>query len=95
MQLLQQVKGMKLLPLPNQEDCCGFGGTFAVKMAEISGAMVEEKSHHILSTQADVLVGTDMGCLMNIEGYLRKQGKSIRILHLAELLYEGVNAHVS
>lgn len=92
-QLLEQVKGIDLLPLSHAEDCCGFGGTFAVKMADISGAMVEEKSTHVKETHADVLVGTDMGCLMNIGGHLKKQGHSVRIMHLAELLYEGVKKH--
>lgn len=94
-QLLEQVKGIELIPLPDQHECCGFGGTFAVKMAEISGAMVEEKGNHVLSTEADVLVGTDMGCLMNIEGYLRQQGEAMRVMHLAELLDEGVIGHAT
>ncbi|MBA4493357.1 (Fe-S)-binding protein [Paenactinomyces guangxiensis] len=91
--MLQQVRGIKLVPLSYAEDCCGFGGTFSVKMPDISGAMVGEKCAHVRRTEADVLVGTDMGCLMNIGGYLKKQGHPIRILHLAELLYEGVKTH--
>lgn len=90
LQLLAKVKGLELVPLPFAEDCCGFGGTFAVKMGEISGAMVTEKSDHILETEAEVLVGVDMGCLMNIAGNLRFRDKPIRVLHLAELLHEGV-----
>jgi L-lactate dehydrogenase complex protein LldE len=93
LQLLEHVRNIDLVPLTLAEDCCGFGGTFAVKMAEISGAMVEEKSRHVMETDADVLVGTDMGCLMNIGGHLKKQGHSVRIMHLAELLYEGVKSH--
>jgi L-lactate dehydrogenase complex protein LldE len=93
LQLLEHVRNIELVPLSHAEDCCGFGGTFAVKMSEISGAMVEEKSRHILESEADILVGTDMGCLMNIGGRLKKQGHSIRIMHLAELLYEGVKRH--
>jgi L-lactate dehydrogenase complex protein LldE len=92
--LLQRVRGIDLVPLSHWEDCCGFGGTFSVKMSDISGAMAEEKCAHVRETGADVLVGTDMGCLMNIGGYLQKQGHSIRVLHLAELLYEGVTRHV-
>ncbi|GIO61258.1 (Fe-S)-binding protein [Paenibacillus cineris] len=90
MQLMASVQGMELIPLPYAEDCCGFGGTFAIKMSDISGAMVEEKTQHVLETEAEVLVGLDMGCLLNIGGNLHYQGKPVRVMHLAELLYEGV-----
>lgn len=90
--LLGHVKQLELLPLPFAEDCCGFGGTFAVKMCDISGAMVTEKVDHVLETEAEVLVGLDMGCLMNISGNLHFRGKPVRVMHLAELLYEGVLA---
>ncbi|MBD2845626.1 (Fe-S)-binding protein [Paenibacillus sp. IB182496] len=90
MQLLQGVEGLEFVPLPFAEDCCGFGGTFAVKMADISGAMVSEKVDHIKETDAEVLVGLDMACLMNIAGNLRYRGEPVRVMHLAELLYEGV-----
>lgn len=90
-QLLQGVKELQYIDLPCKEDCCGFGGTFAVKMAEMSEAMVTEKARHVSDTGAEVLVGTDMGCLMNIGGRLRKEGKQIRVLHLAQLLEEGRN----
>jgi L-lactate dehydrogenase complex protein LldE len=92
LQLLENVQGMELVELPKREDCCGFGGTFAVKMADMSEAMVCEKAAHVCSTGADVLVGTDMGCLMNIQGRLNKEGKPIRVMHLAELLEEGVKS---
>ncbi len=92
--LLKRVRGIDLVPLSHAEDCCGFGGTFSVKMSNISGAMVGEKCDHVRESGADVLVGTDMGCLMNIGGYLQKQGHPIRVLHLAELLYEGVTKYV-
>lgn len=90
--LLNHVQGLTLIPLPYGQDCCGFGGTFAVKLADISGAMVTEKAEHVLETEAEVLVGSDMGCLMNIAGRLRHGGKQIRVMHLAELLEEGVRA---
>lgn len=93
-QLLANVKGIEFVELPFAEDCCGFGGTFAVKMSEISGAMVEEKVQHVIETEAEVLVGMDMGCLMNIGGRLRYEGKQVRVMHLAELLYEGVKQKV-
>ncbi|WP_166245018.1 (Fe-S)-binding protein [Paenibacillus turpanensis] len=90
MELLSRVKGLELVPLPFAEDCCGFGGTFAVKMSDISGAMVTEKVDHVKETEAEVLVGLDMGCLMNIAGNMRYRGERVRVMHLAELLYEGV-----
>lgn len=90
MELLSHVKGMELIPLPHAEDCCGFGGTFAIKMGDISGAMVEEKASHIIESEAEVLVGIDMACLLNISGNLRYRNEPIRVMHLAELLYEGV-----
>ncbi|OMD95464.1 Fe-S oxidoreductase [Paenibacillus odorifer] len=90
MQLMQNVKAMELVPLPFAEDCCGFGGTFAVKMSDISGAMLTEKSDHVLETEAEILTGLDMGCLMNIAGNLRYRREPVRVMHLAELLYEGV-----
>lgn len=90
MTLMRNVKEMELIPLPFAEDCCGFGGTFAIKMSDISGAMVLEKADHVLESEAEVLVGLDMACLMNIAGNLRYRNKPIRVMHLAELLYEGV-----
>ncbi len=88
--LLDHVRGMEFVDLPHRNDCCGFGGTFAVKMPDISAAMVSEKVEHVLETKAQVLVGTDMGCLMNIGGRLRHQHHSIRVMHIAELLHEGM-----
>lgn len=90
LRLLRRVRDLQLVDLPGASDCCGFGGTFAVKMHEVSTAMVDEKVEHVLETGAEVLVGTDMGCLMNIGGRLRHQGKPVRVLHLAQLLYEGM-----
>ncbi|WIV20981.1 (Fe-S)-binding protein [Paenibacillus polygoni] len=92
MALLAGVKDIEFVPLPFAEDCCGFGGTFAVKMADISGAMVTEKAEHVVETEAEVLVGLDMACLMNIAGQLRFQNQPVRVMHLAELLYEGVKS---
>jgi L-lactate dehydrogenase complex protein LldE len=90
LQLLRQVRGLELIDLPYAEDCCGFGGTFAVKMHEVSGAMVAEKAQHVQETEAEILVGTDMGCLMNIGGRLRYEGLPVRVMHIAELLWEGI-----
>ncbi len=88
--LLKNVQAIDYVPLPHEEACCGFGGTFAVKLPEISEAMVDEKVRNILETKADVLIGTDLSCLMNITGRLRKQKSNIRVMHMAELLDEGM-----
>jgi len=87
--LLGMVDGLELVPLAHPELCCGFGGTFAVKMSRISTAMVDEKVDDLLATGADLLVGLDASCLMNIEGRLRRRGSAIEVRHLAEVLATG------
>ncbi len=89
MTLLHAVRGVEFAPLPRAEDCCGFGGTFSVKMSETSGAMVDEKVDHVAETKAEYLVGTDMGCLMNIAGRMLVRGVTVKPIHLAELLDRG------
>ncbi|AAU37359.1 MULTISPECIES: (Fe-S)-binding protein [Basfia] len=86
--LLQQVKGLTLLPIANQQTCCGFGGTFSVKMAEISGEMVKEKVAHISEADPDYLIGADVSCLMNIAGRLEREGKKVKVMHIAEVLMQ-------
>ena len=87
--LLGIVEGLEYVPLPRAQDCCGFGGAFAIKMPVISTAMVDEKVDHILDTGADLVVGLDMSCLMNIEGRLRRRSSSVEVRHLAEVLVQG------
>ncbi len=89
LELLSRVEGLEVGELPYCQDCCGFGGTFAAKMSDISEKMVDEKIKHIESTGAEVLIGADMGCLMNIGGRLRRQGKEIEVMHIAEVLAKG------
>ncbi|SFE82153.1 (Fe-S)-binding protein [Alteribacillus iranensis] len=84
--LLSNVQGLELKELPNKQNCCGFGGTFAVKMSTISEQMVDEKVEHIEETEADVLIGADNGCLMNIGGRIQKEKKPIKVMHIAEVL---------
>jgi L-lactate dehydrogenase complex protein LldE len=84
--LLQNVHGLELVPLERADECCGFGGSFSVRFPEISTAMVRDKAAHIERSGADVVATTDAGCLMNIAGYLRRQGSRVRIVHLAEIL---------
>lgn len=87
--LLQNVKGLELLPIHNQQTCCGFGGTFSVKMAEISGEMVTEKVVNITEVEPDYLVGADVSCLLNIGGRLSREGKPVKVMHIAEVLMQG------
>lgn len=86
MKLLSKVKGLECTELPGKEQCCGFGGTFSVKMAQISEQMVDEKVYHVEETGTEILVGADAGCLMNIGGRIGRQGKPIKVLHIAEVL---------
>lgn len=84
--LLQNIKGVDLIELPKKENCCGFGGTFAIKNAAISSEMAAEKSQHISETKAEYLVGGDMACLMNIGGMMSREGKNVKVIHIAEIL---------
>lgn len=87
--LLRRVRGLELVPLERADECCGFGGSFAVRYPGISGAMVQDKAAFIEQTGASAVVATDAGCLMNIAGCLRRRGNKVRALHLAEVLAQG------
>jgi L-lactate dehydrogenase complex protein LldE len=84
--LLRAVRGLELVPLAQEQTCCGFGGTFCVIYPEVSQAMMTAKVRDIQASGAEVLVAGDAGCLMNIAGGLRKAGASVRALHLADVL---------
>ncbi|MFJ6378949.1 (Fe-S)-binding protein [Kitasatospora sp. NPDC092039] len=84
--LLAAVRGLELLELPGAEECCGFGGTFAVKNAAVSAAMAEDKIANALGTGARILCGADNSCLLHLGGTLRRKGAPLRPLHLAEIL---------
>jgi len=84
--LLRAIHDLELVPLPRAEDCCGFGGTFAVKLAPISAAIVDEKVAHIVETKTHYVVGTDLGCLMNIAGRMNVLGVPAEAVHIAELV---------
>jgi L-lactate dehydrogenase complex protein LldE len=84
--LIQNVQGATYVPIARQDQCCGFGGSFAVRYPQVSGNMVDDKMRCILATTADCLVSTDAGCLMNIGGRLHREGKPLEVLHIAELL---------
>jgi L-lactate dehydrogenase complex protein LldE len=84
--LLRTVAGLTLRELPGAEVCCGFGGTFCIKYPEISDKMVRDKAADIAGTGADTLLAGDMGCLLNMAGKLTRQGREIRVRHVAEVL---------
>jgi L-lactate dehydrogenase complex protein LldE len=84
--LLRSVAGLRLEELPGAEVCCGFGGTFCIKYPEISDKMVSDKAADIVKTGADTLLAGDMGCLLNMAGKLTREGHSVRVRHVAEVL---------
>jgi L-lactate dehydrogenase complex protein LldE len=84
--LLRAVRGVELAELPGAEECCGFGGTFAVKNADVSAAMLDAKVDAVIASGADVVCACDASCLMHIGGGLRRRGSDVRALHLAEVL---------
>jgi L-lactate dehydrogenase complex protein LldE len=84
--LLGKIPGLQLTEMEEAEACCGFGGTFAVKFGAISTRIVDVKCDCILATKADAVVLGDLGCMLNIEGRLRRRGDATRVLHVAEVL---------
>ncbi len=86
LRLLRKVRGLTLVELPQAESCCGFGGTFAMKNADVSTAMLEDKMTNIATTGAEVCTAGDASCLMHIGGGLSRTGSGVRTVHLAEIL---------
>jgi L-lactate dehydrogenase complex protein LldE len=86
LRLLRQVRGLDLVELPDAEVCCGFGGTFAVKNADVSTAMLADKMRSVLATRAEVCTAGDSSCLMHIGGGLSRLNAGTRTVHLAEIL---------
>jgi L-lactate dehydrogenase complex protein LldE len=84
--LLRAVRGLQLVDLPQSQECCGFGGTFAVKNAEVSTAMAADKARCVMETKAAVCTGADNSCLMQIGGLLSRMESGVRCLHIAEIL---------
>jgi L-lactate dehydrogenase complex protein LldE len=84
--LLQAVPGAEVVELPEAEECCGFGGTFAVTNADVSTAMLDAKIENIVASGADAVCACDASCLMHIGGGLRRRGSNVRAVHLAEVL---------
>jgi L-lactate dehydrogenase complex protein LldE len=86
LRLLRAVRGIDLVELPEAEECCGFGGTFAVKNKDVSSAMLADKMRAVLDTGAEVVTAGDNSCLMHIGGGLSRQRAGVRAMHLAEIL---------
>ncbi|MCJ8209702.1 (Fe-S)-binding protein [Mucilaginibacter sp. RS28] len=88
-QLLSKVHGLELFDLPDNETCCGFGGTFAVKFEAISSAMAQQKVDNAIAMEADYIISTDASCLMHLQSYIDKQQLPIKTIHLADVLAGG------
>ena len=86
LELLRNVRNLDLVELPGAEECCGFGGTFAVKNADVSTAMLADKMSNVISTDAEVCSASDSSCLLHIGGGLTRLRTGIRSVHLAEIL---------
>jgi len=87
--LLNQVNGLELVEMNDNETCCGFGGSFAVKYDTISVAMADQKIDNAIATEAEYIISTDMSCLMHIDGRINHNGQQIKVIHLADVLASG------
>jgi len=86
LRLLRNVRGLEVVDLPRADECCGFGGTFAIKNAETSSAMLTDKCDAIESTSAEFCTAVDSSCLLQIGGGLSRRGSAVRPIHIAEIL---------
>ncbi|MBS0321436.1 MAG: (Fe-S)-binding protein [Proteobacteria bacterium] len=84
--LLAGVDGLAVKEMAEPETCCGFGGTFSIKFGEISSRLADNKCQHIVTAGVDAVVMGDVGCMLNVEGRLRRRGDTVRVLHVAEVL---------
>jgi L-lactate dehydrogenase complex protein LldE len=85
-QLLNSVQGLQLVEMADCEVCCGFGGTFSIKYPDISNAMLEKKAANVAAVEPALLLAGDLGCLMNMAGKLKREGRTIAVRHVAEVL---------
>ncbi len=88
-QLLNFVKGLELIEMKDNETCCGFGGTFSVKFEPISIAMADQKIQNALDTGSQYIISTDLSCLMQIDGVIRKKNIALKTMHIADVLASG------
>ena len=86
LKLLGEVRGLTLAMMEDYDRCCGFGGTFSVKLPEVSGAMARRKAEAITATGADTVIACDPGCMLHLQGYLSRIGSPVRVMHIAEVL---------
>jgi len=86
LRLLQRVAGIELIELPNRTECCGFGGTFAIKNSQTSSAMLDDKVHCVLDTGAEICTAGDNSCLMHIYGGLHRRKEPVKTIHIAQIL---------
>ena len=93
--LLRQIGNVDFRPMEKTDQCCGFGGTFAIKYPAISGAIVEDKVQCIEATKAETLVCNDAGCTMNIAGMCHRKGTPVKVKHIAELMAEAMGMDLS
>ena len=87
--LLERVQGLELIEMADNETCCGFGGTFAVKFQDISYAMAEQKIDNAIATGAEYIVSTDLSCLMHIDGVIKNKSLNLKTIHIADVLASG------
>jgi L-lactate dehydrogenase complex protein LldE len=87
--LLEKVRGLELREMKDTETCCGFGGSFAVKFEPISVSLGEQKVANALETGAEYMISTDVSCLMHMDGYAKKNGRNIKMMHLVDVLASG------
>src|SRR5690606_20674383 len=87
--LLAQVGGLEVVSMRDQETCCGFGGTFAVKFEGISAAMAEQKVKNAMAVKADYIISTDSSCLLEIHAYIDKHQLTVKTKHIADVLTSG------
>jgi L-lactate dehydrogenase complex protein LldE len=84
--LIRKIRGAEFVEMKDSDVCCGFGGAFSIKYPEISAAILENKASNIIASEADIVTGCDMGCLMNIQGLLSRKKSSVKTLHIAQIL---------
>jgi L-lactate dehydrogenase complex protein LldE len=87
--LLSKVQGLEIVEMNDNETCCGFGGSFAVKYDTISVAMADQKIDNAIATNAEYIISTDMSCLMHLDGRINHNGQKIKVIHLADVLASG------
>lgn len=87
--LLEKVRGLELREMNNSETCCGFGGSFSVKFEPIAVGMGEQKLENALETGAEYMISTDVSCLMHVDGYAKRSGKKMKMMHLCDVLASG------